>query len=321
MIAVSIGDINGIGIQIIIKLWEKRRINNFILVTNFELFKKYLIKKNINIGLNLIDLQKKNINYKKNTFNIFNYKSFSNAENTFKSLQKCYELCKKNICIGIVTLPISKNIIINKIDKNFVGQTEYFKNIDKKKYANMLMIHKKLIVSPLTTHIPVKKITNRISQKLFLYNQILNIELTLRRDFNIKKPKLAISGLNPHSGENGNFGKEEIKIINPLIKNLKKRKILIDGPFSADSILLNDKMGKYDCFLFMYHDQALIPFKYISQFNGINYTGNLDIIRTSPDHGTAYDMVNKKNISYSAILNCFKLIKKIKNNRNIFYEA
>ena len=321
MIAVSIGDINGIGIQIIIKLWEKRRINNFILVTNFELFKKYLIKKNINIGLNLIDLQKKNINYKKNTFNIFNYKSFSNAENTFKSLQKCYELCKKNICIGIVTLPISKNIIINKIDKNFVGQTEYFKNIDKKKYANMLMIHKKLIVSPLTTHIPVKQITNRISQKLFLYNQILNIELTLRRDFNIKKPKLAISGLNPHSGENGNFGKEEIKIINPLIKNLKKRKILIDGPFSADSILLNDKMGKYDCFLFMYHDQALIPFKYISQFNGINYTGNLDIIRTSPDHGTAYDMVNKKNISYSAILNCFKLIKKIKNNRNIFYEA
>tara|TARA_B100000963_G_scaffold329623_1_gene319155 strand:+ start:2725 stop:3690 length:966 start_codon:yes stop_codon:yes gene_type:complete len=321
MIAVSIGDINGIGIQIIIKLWEKRRINNFILVTNFELFKKYLIKKNINIGLNLIDLQKKNINYKKNTFNIFNYKSFSNAENTFKSLQKCYELCKKNICIGIVTLPISKNIIINKIDKNFVGQTEYFKNIDKKKYANMLMIHKRLIVSPLTTHIPVKQITNRISQKLFLYNQILNIELTLRRDFNIKKPKLAISGLNPHSGENGNFGKEEIKIINPLIKNLKKRKILIDGPFSADSILLNDKMGKYDCFLFMYHDQALIPFKYISQFNGINYTGNLDIIRTSPDHGTAYDMVNKKNISYSAILNCFKLIKKIKNNRNIFYEA
>tara|TARA_B100000575_G_scaffold264733_1_gene240746 strand:+ start:1560 stop:2525 length:966 start_codon:yes stop_codon:yes gene_type:complete len=321
MIAVSIGDINGIGIQIIIKLWEKRRINNFILVTNFELFKKYLIKKNINIDLNLIDLQKKNINYKKNTFNIFNYKSFSNAENTFKSLQKCYELCKKNICIGIVTLPISKNIIINKIDKNFVGQTEYFKNIDKKKYANMLMIHKRLIVSPLTTHIPVKQITNRISQKLFLYNQILNIELTLRRDFNIKKPKLAISGLNPHSGENGNFGKEEIKIINPLIKNLKKRKILIDGPFSADSILLNDKMGKYDCFLFMYHDQALIPFKYISQFNGINYTGNLDIIRTSPDHGTAYDMVNKKNISYSAILNCFKLIKKIKNNRNIFYEA
>ncbi len=321
MIAVSIGDINGIGIQIIIKLWERRKINNFILVTNFELFKKYLIKKNINININLIDLQKNNINYKKNTFNILNYKSSSNEENTFKSLQKCYELCKKKICIGIVTLPINKNIIINKIDKNFVGQTEYFKIIDKKKYSNMLMVHKKLIVSPLTTHIPVKKITDTISQKLFLYNQILNIELTLRKDFNIKKPKLAISGLNPHSGENGNFGNEEMKIINPLIKNLKKRKILIDGPFSADSILLNDKIKKYDCFLFIYHDQALIPFKYISQFNGINYTGNLNIIRTSPDHGTAYDMVDKKNVSYSAILNCFKLIKKIKKNRNKFYEA
>ena len=316
MIAVSIGDINGIGIKIIIQLWKKRKINNFILVTNYKLFQKYLVRKNIDLNLNLINLHKKNLNYNKNTFNIYNYKSNSNAENTFKSLKKSYELCKKNLCIGIVTLPINKNIIINKIDKNFIGQTEYFKIIDKKKYANMLMIHNKLIISPLTTHIAVKKITNVISQKFFLYNQILNIEQTLRNDFNIIKPKFAISGLNPHCGENGNFGNEEIKIINPLIKDLKNKKIMIDGPFSADSILLNNKIKKYDCFLFMYHDQALIPFKYISKFKGINYTGNLDIIRTSPDHGTAYDITNIENVSYSAILNCFKLIKKIQNNRN-----
>ena len=181
----------------------------------------------------------------------------------------------------------------------------------------MILYHNKIIVSPLTTHIRVKNISKTISNKLFLFNQIYNLNKILINDFNIKKPKIIISGLNPHAGENGKLGNEENEIIKPVIKKLKKNGILIFGPFSADSVLINKNLKEYDCFVFMYHDQALIPFKYISQFTGVNYTGNLSIIRTSPDHGTAYDLINKKDYSIQSFINCYKLIKKIYKNRFI----
>ena len=142
----------------------------------------------------------------------------------------------------------------------------------------MILYNKKIIISPITTHIKVKNISKIISNKRFLYNQIKNLNNTLKIDFNITKPKLIISGLNPHAGESGKIGREEIEIISPVVKSLKNKKILIDGPISADGMLINVNMKKYDCFIFIYHDQALIPFKYISQFSGVNYTGNLSII-------------------------------------------
>ena len=137
----------------------------------------------------------------------------------------------------------------------------------------------------------------------------------MKKDFNIKQPKIIISGLNPHAGENGKLGNEEIKIISPVVKKLKSKGIKIQGPYSADSLLINKNLKYYDCFIFLFHDQALIPFKYISKFSGVNYTGNLDIIRVSPDHGTAYNLVGSKNISYKSFLNCFKLVMKISKNR------
>ena len=181
----------------------------------------------------------------------------------------------------------------------------------------MILFNNKIIVSPITTHIKVNNISKLISRKDYLLNQIVNLNNTLKVDFNIKKPKLIISGLNPHAGENGNIGFEEIKIIKPLVSKLKHKGILIDGPFSADSILIKKNLKQYNCFVFIYHDQALIPFKFISKYSGVNYTGNLSIIRTSPDHGTAYDLVGSKNISNKSFLNCFKLIKKIYKNRII----
>ena len=181
----------------------------------------------------------------------------------------------------------------------------------------MILFHKKIIVSPLTTHIKLKDIPKVISDKEFLYNQLLNLNNTLKNDFNIQNPKILISGLNPHAGENGELGIEEKKFINPVINRLKKIGLNISGPLSADGMLININLKKYHIFVFMYHDQALIPYKYISQFSGVNYTGNLDIIRTSPDHGTAYNLINKKSISNKSFLNCFKLINKIFNNRKI----
>ena len=316
-IAITIGDIKGIGIEILIKLWNKNKIKNIILFTDEKVLNKFLKKRKINIKINIINQKFKNLNYKKDNLNVFTYVSKSNEDNTYKSLKYAYKFCYNNICIGVITLPLRKDLIKEKIDKKFIGHTEYFQNIDNKKYSNMILYNKRIIISPITTHIEVKKISKIISNKRLIYNQIKNLNKTLRIDFNIKKPKLIISGLNPHAGENGKIGKEEVKFIKPVIKALKNKKIHINGPYSPDSMLIKNNLKEYDCFIFIYHDQALIPFKYISQFSGVNYTGNLSIIRVSPDHGTAYNLIGSKKISNLSLLNCYNLIKKINKNRKI----
>ena len=183
----------------------------------------------------------------------------------------------------------------------------------------MILYNKDIIISTLTTHIKLKSVTNVIKKNNYIYNQIINLNDTLIKDFNIKKPKIIISGLNPHAGENGKIGKEELSIIKPSLNKIRRKGIKIYGPYSADSLLINSNLKIYDCFIFIYHDQALIPFKYISQFSGINYTGNLNIIRVSPDHGTAYNLKKSKKYSDQSIINCFKIIKKVNFNR-IKYE-
>jgi len=316
-IAITIGDIKGIGIEILLKTWRERKIKNIILFTNINVFTQYLKNKKIKIEVNLIDDKKLNLNYSKSKLNIYSFNSKNLADNTYHSLKFAYKFCKKNICMGMITLPLRKDIIKKKVNKKFIGQTEFFQNIDQKKFSNMILFHKKIIITTLTTHLEVKKISKILSNKNFLINQIINLNNTLKVDFNISNPKIIISGFNPHAGERGEIGNEEIKSIIPVVKKLKLLKIKIDGPFSADSLLINENLNKYDCFIFIFHDQALIPFKFISQFTGVNYTGNLDIIRTSPDHGTGYNIIGTDKISTKSFINCYKLVKKIYKNRMI----
>ncbi len=316
-IAVTIGDIKGIGIKIFFEALKNNHIKNTILFTNIKIIEEYIKRNNLKTKINIVNFNNKKINFSLNKLNIYTYKSKSLEENTYNSLKYAYDSCIKKFCIGIITLPLRKDIIKKKLDKNFIGHTEFFQKIDKKKYSNMILYHKKIIVSTLTTHLELKNIPKIIKKDNFLLNQILNLNHTLIKDFNIKRPKLIISGLNPHAGENGSLGREEVEIINPVINKIKKKGILIDGPLSADSILINKNINKYDCFIFIYHDQALIPFKFISQFTGVNYTGNLSIIRTSPDHGTAYKLIKSKKFSNKSFINCYKLIKKIFKNRLI----
>ena len=312
LICVTVGDINGIGIEILLNLSKKKLIKNFILFTNSKILEKYLLKNKIKIKINKIDLDIKNYNYKKNNLNIFDYDAKNEIENTLISIKKSYSVCKKELFKGVITLPVNKKII-NKKNKNFIGHTEYFEKMSNVKITNMLFIYKKLIITPLTTHVKITDISNIIKSKKFILNKIVTLNKTLKDKFFIKQPKIIISGLNPHSGENGMVGDEETNYIIPIIKKLKKKNIFIDGPISADSMLTNINIKKYDCFVFAFHDQALIPFKYISKYNGINYTSNLDIIRVSPDHGTAYNLVGKNIASNNSLLNCFKFLNKIKN--------
>ena len=315
LIAVSIGDIKGIGIHLLIKIFLNKKLKNFVLFSNKNIFNKHLKEQNIKIKINVINNKKNKLIYNKNYLNIYDYKVKNKNENTIMSIRYAHQEYFKNNFIGLVTLPLRKDLIKNHINKNFVGHTEYLQNMEKAKYSNMILYHNKIMVSPLTTHIKIESVSKIISKKNFIYNQVVNLNNILIKDFNILKPKIIISGLNPHSGENGTIGKEEIKTIIPQIKKIKKRGINIFGPSSADSMLTNLKDKNYDCYVFLYHDQALIPFKYISNFSGVNYTGNLKIIRTSPDHGTAYDLINSKNASTKSLLNSFKLIKVIYRNR------
>ena len=311
--AITIGDINGIGLELLLKLYKNK--NDFVLFTDIKIFKEYINKNKIRIKTNLINYSKKKSAYNNKLFNIFSYRSSSNEDNTIKSLIYAYKECLKGNYIGIITLPLRKDLIIKNIDRKFIGQTEFFQKLDKKKISNMILFHKKVIITPLTTHISLKSVSKKILKKDFLSNKIISINNTLKNDFNINNAKIIVSGINPHAGENGEIGFEEKKI-SQIILQLKKNKINVDGPHSADSMLLEKNLKYYDCFVFMYHDQALIPFKYISKFTGVNYTSNLDIIRVSPDHGTAYSLRGSKNVSSISLENCFKLIKFIYKNRN-----
>ena len=314
-IGITIGDIKGIGIHILLKLWREKRLKNIILFSNINIIKKYLKINNLNVKLNLINSDIKS--YKSNSLNIYSYSCNNTEENTYKSLHVAYKFCSTKKCIGVITLPLRKDLIKKKIDNKFIGHTEFFQKLDNKKYSNMVLYHDKIIISPLTTHIPINKISKLISNKKYIFNQIINLNNTLKKDFDYKNPKIILSGLNPHAGENGEIGKEEIDFIIPVVKKLRTKGVNIEGPFSGDSMLIKKNLKKYNCFVFLFHDQALIPFKFISQFSGVNYTGNLNIIRTSPDHGTAYKLIGSNKLSDKSLFNCYKLVKKIYRSRNI----
>ncbi len=315
IIAVTIGDIKGIGIEILINEWKRQKLRNFVLITNYKLFKKYLSSKKIYIKTYQSTIKNNKIIFSNHSFNIFDINASNYNQNTIESLKKSYQLVKKNYFVGIVTLPINKKKI-NKINSNFIDQTTFFTKKDGKKNSNMIFIYKDIIFVPLTMHIELKNVSKNFKNTFNTMNKIKNLNTTLKRDFSINNPKYIMAGINPHNGEKGIISNEDEKFLKPVINKLNKINIKINGPISPDSILNKKNLKNYNCFIFTYHDQALIPFKLLSNYSGVNYTSNLDIIRVSPDHGTAYDMVGKQNKSSSGIINCFKLVKKIAENRS-----
>ena len=312
--AVSIGDINGIGIQILIKAWKKNKLKDFILITNYELFCKYVNKKKITIKLFKSYITNNKISYNKELFNIFDIKASNYNQNTLNSLTQCYQLVKKKLFKGLVTLPINKKKI-NLLNSRFIDQTTFFTKKDGKKISNMIFAYKKIYFVPLTIHLELKKVSRELKQTDKYLKKIKSLNQTFIRDFGIRNPKFILAGINPHCGENGIISQEDDILLKPIIRNLKKLKIKVDGPISPDAIVNKKNLKKYNCFIFTYHDQALIPFKLISEYAGVNFTSNLDIIRVSPDHGTAYDIVDHKNVSPNGVINSFRLLKKISINR------
>ena len=311
-ICVTIGDIEGIGIHLLLKEFKKEKIKNFILITNINIFNKYIkFSKN---KINLLD-ELNFSNYDKKKLNIYSFKTKNKNTNTLDALKYAYDFTKKNFFIGILTLPLNKFKMKKLVNDKFIDQTTFFSNKESQKYSNMIFYYKNKFFTPLTIHVELKKVHKLFKNKIMMTKKIENLYSTLINDFKIKKPKIIMTGINPHAGENNTISKDDVRYLSPIITQLKKKGIFIRGPISGDAIINTENLKKYDMFIFTYHDQALIPFKMLSNYKGVNFTSNLDIIRVSPSHGTAENLIGSNKVISQGIINCFNLIKKIERNR------
>jgi 4-hydroxythreonine-4-phosphate dehydrogenase len=224
---------------------------------------------------------------------------------------------KENQIDVLVTAPINKYNIQSE-DFKFPGHTDY---LDKELEGNalMLMVQDNLRVGLLTDHIPVNEVAKHLTEKL-ITQKIETIKLALTQDFGINKPKIAVLALNPHAGDNGVIGKEDDEILKPAIKKLYAKGTLVFGPYAADGFFGSNQYEKYDAVVATYHDQGLIPFKTLSFGNGVNYTAGLNKIRTSPDHGTAYEIAGKGIADYNSFKEAVYTAIDIYNSRNQYQE-
>jgi len=227
------------------------------------------------------------------------------GQGSLSSLKRAMDDLKAGKIQAVVTGPINKDNIQSD-DFKFPGHTEYFAKSFEVEDALMFMVAGDLRVGVLTGHIPLEKVRSQITAER-LTVKIEQILKSLKGDFGIKKPRVAILGLNPHAGENGLLGTEEIEIIQPVIKSFKEKGHLVIGPFPADGFFAAGTYKQYDAVLAMYHDQGLIPFKTLAFNEGVNFTAGLPVVRTSPDHGTAYNIAGKNLASPGSLLQAIYL--------------
>ncbi len=229
----------------------------------------------------------------------------------YKSIETAYKLIKDKKADAIITAPISKTAV-HLAGINFPGHTEMFAEWSNTKKFLMMFLSNKMKAGLLSIHEPIKKTPNFITSKN-IKDHLEIIYLSFKKDFRISKPKIAVLGFNPHAGEDGYIGKEEEEIIKPLLNKLDKK--IFYGPFSPDAYWGNQIYKKYDFTFGMYHDQVLIPFKLLNFGKGVNYTAGLPFVRTSPDHGTAFDIAGKNKADESSLIEAFRFANIIVNNR------
>lgn len=333
VIGISIGDLNGIGPELILKTFSDTRILDHCTPVIFASSKviNFYRKSFADIPFNfqiLKDLTR--INHRQiNVLNCWEEEVAVNAgqltevggKYAILSLVAAVQALKENKIQGLVTAPIHKNNT-QSAEFNFTGHTPYLKHMFGAKDVVMLMAAGQFRIGLMTEHLPVSEIAPHITRENIL-SKLNIISSSLIRDFGIDKPKIAVLGLNPHAGDEGLIGKEEETIIKPAIKEAKHQHLVV-GPFSADAFFARGSYEKFDAVLAMYHDQGLIPFKSLALSEGINFTAGLPVVRTSPDHGTAFDIAGKNKADTSsfitAIYECLDIISKREtyaaNNRN-----
>ena len=300
-LGISIGDLNGIGGELVIKTFEDSRMLEFCTpviyasVKTLSFFKKHFESS---IDFNSIQTAEKAVESKVNVITVwkddvkinFGEEDLIIGSYAIKSLQAAVKDLKDDQIDVLVTAPINKHNIQSE-DFKFPGHTDYLAQ-QLEGDSLMFMVSDNLKVGLLTDHVPVSEVSKQITPES-IENKISIIYNSLVQDFNIRLPKIAVLGLNPHTGDNGVIGNEDDEVLRPTLKAIKNRGKVVYGPYSADSFFGSKNYKNFDAILATYHDQGLIPFKTLAFGSGVNFTAGLSKVRTSPDHGTAYEIAGK----------------------------
>lgn len=329
-VGISIGDLNGIGCEIILKSLADARILDFMIPVIYGSSKVIHFHRKANkLGdltfqkINEVkDLKAKNIYikecWKEDVKLNLGTPSLESGKYAIESLKSATQDLANRAIDVLVTAPIDKNNVQSP-DFNFPGHTEYLAKMANVEDALMFMVSDRLKVAVVTGHLPLKDVVQNLTKEKIL-SKIEQVNKSLIKDFGIVKPKIAVLGINPHAGDKGTIGEEDGNIVSPAVKSAFNKGIMAFGPYPADGFFGNGQFKSFDAVLAMYHDQGLTPFKTIAFGQGVNYTAGLPIVRTSPDHGTAFDIAGKDQASEQSFRNAlFKAIE-IYHNRLLYKE-
>ncbi len=328
-IGITIGDINGIGPEVIIKTLSEKKILDFCIPVIYGSSKVLSYHKNI-VGEDFqfvpirsaerVTPERINVvNCWQDAVNITIGKAtVESGQCAFKAIEMAVGELKAGFLDALVTAPISKEAM-HMAGFPFPGHTEYITREMNVSESLMLMVGDDLRVGLATNHLPLRQVVSAITKELLL-KKIQILYESLQIDFDKDRPTLAVLGLNPHAGESGMLGEEEEKIIRPAIVESKKKGMIVNGPFPADGFFGSGQYHKYDGILAMYHDQGLAPFKVLSFSSGVNYTAGLSGIRTSPDHGTAFDIAGKNEADPSSFRQALFMAMDLLRNRRAYHD-
>jgi 4-hydroxythreonine-4-phosphate dehydrogenase len=331
IVGITQGDINGIGLEIILKTFAEPDLVDIctpVLFSSQKTVTNYrkatgIAEASINTVKDLKQIQPRKINlftcYEEEVAIEIGKSTADGGKYAFISLQKACEAAKQGLVDVLVTAPINKKNIQSEQFK-FPGHSEFLASyFGFEKGAMMLMCADELRVGLVTGHVPLQQVSSLITQDR-VADKIIHLNKTLKTDFGIQKPRIAVLALNPHAGDGGVIGAEDDTVVKPAIDRLKEE-ILVYGPYPADGFFGTESYRKFDAVLAMYHDQGLIPFKALSFNNGINFTTGLPVVRTSPDHGTAYDIAGKHKADAGSFRKALYMAIDIYRNRKAYKEA
>lgn len=325
VIGITLGDFNGIGPEVTLKALAGGQISRVctpVLYGSVKVLSRYRKLLNLEeIQLHSIRSIDQMIHKRVNVFNCWEeHLEIDPGKSTPEAGQAAHLALKTAVADlktqtidAVVTAPINKHNIQNEAF-TFPGHTEYFAHEFGGSDALMFLVSEQLRVAVATGHIPLEKVKGAITKEL-VTQKIKLLEQSLRQDFGIAKPRIAVLGLNPHAGEDGLLGSEEKEILSPVISELRHKGLLVYGPLPADGFFGTGNYRKFDGILAMYHDQGLIPFKTIAFESGVNFTAGLSIVRTSPDHGTAYNIAGKNVADETSMREAIYLACNVVKNR------
>ena len=330
VVGVSVGDLNGIGIETIIKTFSDSRILELCTPVVFasnkviNFYKKSIPELPLNYS-NIKEISKANPK-QLNIFTVWEEEveiqpgqmTETGGKYGVKSLQTAVKALKEKSIDALVTAPLNK-FTMQSSEFNFTGHTPFLKQAFQADDVLMLMIADNMKVALLTEHLAIMDVAKNISKEQII-KKIQLLKNSLTKDFGVERPRIAVLGLNPHAGDEGLVGKEEKEIIRPSILESKRNDCIVMGPYSADAFFARGNHEKFDAVLAMYHDQGLIPFKSLALGEGTNFTAGISAIRTSPDHGTAFDIAGKNMADESSFRAAIFSAIDIFNTRNNYQD-